>query len=392
MSLDLNLPDEKEIFDIVVEMIRPYQNQITIEWDKTNVEEVANILLGISSIEIKNVIATLIAKGSLLKSDLIDLKFAKDSLFSDIQGLEKIDVPEDLSFGGLDNLKKWLDEKEKLLNPKKRHEMAAKGIKPPRGLLLMGVPGSGKSLSSKAIALRWKRPLYRLDFATIQGRYVGQSEQQLKEAFDTAEHVSPCILWIDEIEKGLAASNSDSSGVTQRMIGQFLFWLQECNKDVFVVATANNVNELPPELLRKGRFDELFFIDMPTKKERREILNLYLTKYLEYQPSEALMSNLVLITENYTGSDIESVLRDLAYKCMAQEIPVNDSLIIDAFKSSVSQYATNREKIDFIRNWAKGRTINASVPDTPDIPVTQVSSPAPAVAPVNPIPGHIDNI
>ena len=122
----------------------------------------------------------------------------------------------------------------------------------------MGVPGCGKSLSAKAIAARWKRPLYRLDFATIQGRYVGQSEQQLKEAFETAEHVSPCILWIDEIEKGLSGGGSDSSGVTTRLIGQFLFWLQECPKDVFIIATANNVKELPAELLRKGRFDREF--------------------------------------------------------------------------------------------------------------------------------------
>ena len=204
MLIDFDLPDEKEIFDLVVESIRPYQNQIQIEWDKNDVLEVANILLGISSVEIKNVISTLIAKGSLLKEDLVDLKFAKDSLFSEINGLEKIPVEEDLAFGGLQNLKHWLDEKAKLLNPEKREEMKKRGIKPPRGILLMGVPGCGKSLSSKAIAKRWERPLYRLDFATIQGRYVGQSEQQLKEAFETAEHVSPCILWIDEIEKGLA--------------------------------------------------------------------------------------------------------------------------------------------------------------------------------------------
>ena len=361
MSLDLDLPNEQEIFDLVVESIRPYQSEINIEWEKKDVEEVANILLGISSIEVKNVISTLIAKGSLLKNDLIDLKFAKDSLFSNIQGLEKINVPKDLSFGGLENLKQWLDEKEKLLSPQKRQELKSKGIRPPRGILLMGVPGAGKSISSKAIALRWQRPLYRLDFATIQGKYVGQSEQQLKEAFDTAEHVSPCVLWIDEIEKGLASSNSDSSGVTQRMIGQFLFWLQECEKDVFVVATANNVSELPPELLRKGRFDELFFLDMPTKKERKEIIGLYLKKYLEYSPEDVFLNQLVELTVNYTGSDIEAIIRDLAYQSIAQEQGVSDDMIVLAFKKSVSQYSINKEKIDFIRNWAKGRTINASI-------------------------------
>ncbi len=379
MVIDFELPDEDEIFNLIIEEIRPYQNQIKIEWDKDDVKEIANILVGVSSIEIKNVIATLLARGELLKDDKIELRFAKDSLFSNINGLEKINVEDDLAFGGLQNLKQWLDDKQKLLVPEKREEMKKRGIKPPRGILLMGVPGCGKSLSSKAIAQRWKRPLYRLDFATIQGRYVGQSEQQLKEAFETAEHVSPCILWIDEIEKGLAAGSSDSSGVTQRLIGQFLFWLQECNKDVFVVATANNVNELPPELLRKGRFDELFFIDLPNSTERKEILELYLNKYFEFPGDDNLIAQLVKITENYTGSDIEAILRDLAYQNIAGLIEVNANTVINAFNGSVSMYNTNKEKIEKIRNWAKDRTINASIPDQVQPQNTPVQS-----APVTP--------
>ena len=364
MAIELELPNEEELFKIIVENVRPYQNQIQIEWDVNDVKEAANILLGISKIEVKNVIASLIAKGSLTKSDLIDLKFAKDSLFSNINGLEKITVSEDIAYGGLEGLKGWLDEKEKLLTPEKREEMKKRGIKPPRGILLMGVPGCGKSLSAKAIAARWKRPLYRLDFATIQGRYVGQSEQQLKEAFETAEHVSPCILWIDEIEKGLSGGGSDSSGVTTRLIGQFLFWLQECPKDVFVVATANNVKELPAELLRKGRFDEMFFVDLPNKEERKEILNLYLERYLSVQADPAFIQKMVEKTENYSGSDIESILRDLAYRNIAGVVELNEDTVYNAFKDSVSMYQTNKEKVEEIRSWAKDRTIHASKQDT----------------------------
>jgi len=360
MSIDLELPNEEELFNIIVENIRPYQNQIKIGWDINDVKEASNILLGISKIEVKNVIASLIAKGSLLKEDLITLKFAKDSLFSNINGLEKIMIEEDIAYGGLEGLKKWLDEKEKLLTPEKREEMKRRGIKPPRGILLMGVPGCGKSLSAKAIADRWQRPLYRLDFATIQGRYVGQSEQQLKEAFETAEHVSPCILWIDEIEKGLSGGSSDSSGVTTRLIGQFLFWLQECSKDVFVIATANNVKELPAELLRKGRFDEIFFVDLPNKDERKEIVNLYLNKYLGIKVEDRFINELIQITENYSGSDIESILRDLAYRSIAGVVELSENVILDAFKKSVSMYQTNKEKIEIIRQWAKDRTIHAS--------------------------------
>ena len=363
MAIDLELPNEEELFNIIVENIRPYQNQIQIGWDINDVKEAANILLGISKIEVKNVIASLIAKGSLTKEDLVDLKFAKDSLFSNINGLEKIQVEEDIAYGGLEGLKKWLDEKEKLLNPEKREEMKKRGIRPPRGILLMGVPGCGKSLSAKAIAARWKRPLYRLDLATIQGRYVGQSEQQLKEAFETAEHVSPCILWIDEIEKGLSGGGSDSSGVTTRLIGQFLFWLQECKKDVFVIATANNVKELPAELLRKGRFDEMFFVDLPNKGERKEIIELYLGRYLGVTAEPQFVSNLVKLTENFTGSDIESILRDLAYQSIAGVVEISEETVLDAFNKSVSMYQTNKEKIESIRDWAKDRTIHASKKD-----------------------------
>ena len=363
MAIDLELPTEEELFNIIVENIRPYQNQIKIAWDVNDVKEAANILLGISKIEVKNVIASLIAKGSLEKEDLVDLKFAKDSLFSNINGLEKIVVEDDIAYGGLEGLKKWLDEKEKLLNPEKREEMKKRGIRPPRGILLMGVPGCGKSLSAKAIAARWKRPLYRLDLATIQGRYVGQSEQQLKEAFETAEHVSPCILWIDEIEKGLSGGSNDSSGVTTRLIGQFLFWLQECKKDVFVIATANNVKELPAELLRKGRFDEMFFVDLPNKQERKEILELYLARYLGVKAEPDFIEAVVKTTENFTGSDIESIIRDLAYQSIAGVLEINEDVVLDAFQKSVSMYKTNKEKIESIREWAKDRTIHASKKD-----------------------------
>ena len=360
MVVDLALPNEEEILDLIVESLKIYQNQIQIEWDITDLKEVANILLGLSTIEVKNVIASLIAKGNITKEDLTKLKFVKDTMFSNINGLEKINVDENLTYGGLEGLKEWFDDKRKLLNPEKREEMKKRGIKPPRGILLMGVSGCGKSLSAKAIAQRWERPLYRLDFATIQGMYVGQSEQQLKEAFLAAEHVSPCILWIDEIEKGLATGSADASGVTNKLIGQFLFWLQECKKDVFVIATANNVKDLPPELIRKGRFDELFFIDLPNQNERREIIDLYLKKYLGVNVEDRFLNNLVQITNNYSGSDIESVLRDITYKNIAGIISLTENTILQAFEKSVSMYETNKEKIEDIRSWAKGRTIPAS--------------------------------
>ena len=153
----------------------------------------------------------------------------------------------------------------------------------------------------------------------MQGSYVGQSEQQLKDALTTAENVSPCILWIDEIEKGLsgATGGAGDGGVSTRMVGQFLFWMQECKKQVFVVATANDVSMLPSELLRRGRFDELFFVDLPTADERRDILSLYMRKYLNLEFSGEFADKVVEISDGFTGADLESTVRDLAYRSIA---------------------------------------------------------------------------
>lgn len=362
MSIQLDLPDEEEMHQIICENIEPYQRDITIDWTANDFREAAAILTGISKVEAQNVIASLIANKSIKQSDLIELKQVKNRLFSDISGLEKIEIDSNtLTVGGLDGLRSWLDEKKILQNPEKRDLLKSRGLQPPRGILLVGVPGCGKSLSAKTIAASWQLPLYRLDFATVQGQYVGQSEQQLKEAFLTAEHVSPCILWIDEIEKGLSGAGSDSSGVTNRMVGQFLFWMQECRKMVFVVATANDVSKLPSELLRRGRFDELFFVDLPTEEERLEINKLYFKKYLNYEPTEEAMNKIVQLTEGFTGADIESSIRDIAYNFLANDISeVNFDYVIQSLSQVVPLSKTSPERIDAIREWGKERAVPAS--------------------------------
>ena len=361
MNITMSLPTEEEIYIIIKENIDYYRNQIKIEWDDENYKEAATILTGISEIEIKNVLSSLVAKGEIVKQDLVDLKFAKDRLFSNINGLEKIDMEGfNSSFAGLDVLYKWLMEKKELLLPSKKEELKKRNIRPPRGILLVGVPGCGKSLSAKVIANTWELPLYRLDFATVQGRYVGQSEQQLKDALETAEHVSPCILWIDEIEKGLVNDGGDS-GVTTRMVGQFLFWLQECEKDVFVIATANDVTKLPSELLRKGRFDELFFVDLPTVSERFDILKMYIKKYLNIDPPEPLLQELVKITEGFSGADLEASIRDISYRLIAEpDFKLTGQTIIDSLNKVVPMVKTNPEKVNFIRSWGHDRAQPAS--------------------------------
>lgn len=363
MVLKIDMPNEDEMYAIIKEYIDDYRNEIQIDWDNSDIREAASTLAGVTRIEAENVIAALIANRCIRKSDMDEIRFAKDRLFSDISGLEKIDVDDSVKdVGGLEGLRKWMNEKRELLKPEKRDRLKAKGLQPPRGILLVGVPGCGKSLSAKSISARWKLPLYRLDFATVQGSYVGQSEQQLRDALMTAENVSPCILWIDEIEKGLSgAGSSNDGGVSTRMVGQFLFWLQECKKQVFVVATANDVSLLPSELLRRGRFDELFFVDLPTADERKEILSLYMRKYLGLDFTGSFAEQIIAITEGFTGADLESTVRDLAYRCIANEnFVLNEENMLTAFNNVVPLSQTSPEKIEAIREWGKERAVPAS--------------------------------
>ena len=363
LMLSLPLPDEDEMAATIRRYIDDYRTEITIEWDERDIREAASILGGVTAIEAENVMAALVAKKAIRKEDMDEVRSAKDRLFSDISGLEKIHADESVQdVGGLAGLRSWLDEKRQLFSAEKRAILREKGLKSPRGILLVGVPGCGKSLSAKAISVSWKLPLYRLDFATVQGSYVGQSEQQLKDALTTAENVAPCILWIDEIEKGLSgAGSTGDGGVSTRMVGQFLFWLQECRKQVFVVATANDVSMLPSELLRRGRFDELFFIDLPTADERDEILRLYMRKYLGLDFTGPFAATLIEMTEGFTGADLESTVRDLAYRTIASPaFQLSEENLRSAFENVVPLSLTAPEKIAAIREWGKERAVPAS--------------------------------
>lgn len=358
MNIELDLPSEEEILKLLHKYMDSFKDKIKIEWEENDYKEASTILLGLSEAEIKNIISVLIAKQNITKDDLTELKFAKSKLFSNIEGLEKVNT-DDITFGGLNKLKEWLTSKKKLLDVKNKENLLKRGIKPPRGILIVGVPGCGKSLTAKLISKTWNLPLFLLDFATIQGRYVGQSEEQLKEALKTAEKVSPCILWIDEIEKGLSGIN-DSSGVTSKMIGQFLFWLQECKKEVFVVATANEVDSLPPELLRKGRFDEIFFVDLPNQEERKEMIDLYFVKYLNIKLDNNYLNELATKTEGFASADIESFVRDISYQVIADNLTLTTDYIADYLSNCTSIGKTNPEKIEKIRKWGEKRAKNAS--------------------------------
>lgn len=378
MRVTLDFPDEMEMRDIISDMLDNYRSSIRIEWDDADIKEASQMLAGVSQIEAENVIADLLANQKITKKDLDSLRFVKDRLFSDISGLERIKVtPRDGEVGGLAGLQAWLNDKKKLQTPDMREKMQKLGLPAPRGILLVGVPGCGKSVSSKAIAANWNLPLYRLDFATVQGSYVGQSEQQLKAALDTAEQVSPCVLWIDEIEKGLSGAAGDGDGgVSTRMVGQFLFWLQECRKFVFVVATANDVSKLPSELLRRGRFDELFFVDLPNFEERKAILSLHYRRYVGDTISPMLLEKLAKISDGFTGADLESAMRDVGYYSLNNNGEVmSEEAVFSLVNNIIPLSKTSPEKIEAIRAWGRERAVPASGHPIGGVDETQQAKP-----------------
>ncbi|MDR1889299.1 MAG: AAA family ATPase [Zoogloeaceae bacterium] len=360
MSLVLSSPSEDEMLEIIHEQIGAYRGNLPIEWDEADERQAAAILAGITKIEAENIIATLLANGQIVKADLLELMQAKDRIFADISGIERVEIKgSELNVGGLGGLKTWLERERPLLTA----DLRQRGIRPPRGVLLVGVPGCGKSLSAKAIAQNWNLPLYRLDLSTIHGQYLGQSEGRLKEALSTADHVAPCVLWIDEIEKGLAGAvqGAGDGGTSTRLVGQFLFWLQEARSRVFVVATANNVAQLPPELLRRGRFDELFFVDLPTQEERREIINIYAQRGLNQRVEDGLLQELIELSEGFAGSDLESAVREVVKEAYLHgDAAVSDDLFRRSFQNVVPLSKTSPEQIDSIRAWGRERAVPAS--------------------------------
>ena len=267
--------------------------------------------------------------------------------------------------GGMDILKEWL-RKRQMAYEKNARDF---GLQEPKGLLLLGVPGCGKSLTAKSIASFWNMPLLRLDVGKVFQGLVGSSEDNIRKAIATAEAVAPCILWIDEIEKGLSgvqSSGSTDGGVTSRIFSTILTWMQEKTKPVFVVATANNINQLPPELLRKGRFDEILFVDLPTSEERKNIFKIHLAKKNQ-NPSMFPLEMFSSKTEGFNGAEIEECIKEAlfaAYIANPKEPKLEAIHIMSAIKETVPLSTTMKEQISMLRQWATTRAKNASVMNT----------------------------
>ena len=275
--------------------------------------------------------------------------------------LELIETRESLdSIGGLDLLKDWLLKRREAFTPRAKQY----GLPMPKGVLMLGIPGCGKSLTAKATASVFNVPLLRLDAGRIFAGLVGQSESNLRAVIQTAEAIAPCVLWIDEMEKGFAGSRSSGStdgGTSSRVFGSFISWMQEKKSPVFIVATANDVSQLPPEMLRKGRWDELFFVDLPTREEREAIWTIQIGKF-KRDAQEFDIRQLAKVTETFTGSEIEQVFIEALYRAFEQEQEPTDLTIGEVLVDFVPLSKLMGESMTALRTWAKGRTRPATTP------------------------------
>ena len=345
---DIPLPTTSEILTIINEFIADLE--IKVEQDTIN--DIALSFKGLNEFQIKQILNLAYQDGGCIdKEDKLLILREKEQFIKKSGMLEIVNFSETINdIGGLENLKEWLARKAKVFS---NLDKAIKfGVDVPKGIMIIGMPGCGKSLTAKATASLFKIPLVRLDVGRLLGKYVGESEENMRKALKLSEAISPCVLWIDEIEKAFAGVGGDGGGndVTTRLFGQFLTWMQEKENTVFIVATANDISSMPPEFLRKGRFDELFFVDLPNGEERRKILDIHLKKRKKWKRG---IDSIALIkeTEGFNGADLEAVVKDtieMAFIDGKESITTED--LLKSVKDTKSISSTLKDKIKEIKS------------------------------------------
>ncbi|MGZ3534199.1 MAG: AAA family ATPase [Thermodesulfobacteriota bacterium] len=349
-------PDEREIASVLKgilnELVRVDKGKISLTIEE--IQKIIKSLKGLSVQQIRNVIHECFVDDHLIDiKDLKTIESYKKKLF-DQEGLLEFCITEDKeNIADFDNLKRWLNER------KESFAGGTSSLPSPRGVLLMGVQGCGKSLSIKAIAKELGLPLYRLDIGRLYSPYIGQTEQNLRRALATVDKLSPLCLWIDEIEKGFAASAGESDGgVSQRVLGTFLTWMQERKSTCFLAATANDIYRLPPEFLRKGRFDEIFFVDLPDSETRRSLFSIHLRKR-GLKPESFDCNLLAEKASDFSGAEIEQAVISALYRASSKKEPVSTHHILEQISLTKPLALLKEEEITSLRDWAKERTIPA---------------------------------
>lgn len=354
---ELSLPNEQEVMALVKEEARRWQDRnkgSRIKTDSATLDKLVNNLVGLPHQDVRRLAFGAIADdGAITESDLPGLTKSKFALMDMEDVLHFEYSTEHLkNIAGFENLKSWLDLREPLIKSKKDNQQ---NLSTPKGVLLFGVQGGGKSLAAKSIAGHWGLPLLRLDFAALYNKYIGETERNLREALKLADLMEPCVLWVDEIEKGLAEESDNAT--SKRVLGTLLTWMNERDSRVFLVATSNDISELPPELMRKGRFDETFFVDLPDVATRETIFNIHLKKR-SISKSEIDTGELAKTAEGFTGAEIEQVVVSAAYSARAEGSGVCQKMLEAAINNTQPLSVLHFERITQLRAWAEGRSVS----------------------------------
>lgn len=358
-NFEMSLPSDEQIMSIIREEARDWSTRnknAKVKTDPATLKKIVHNLKGMTHGDVRRLARGLIIDDGAIREDsLPEINKAKFQLM-DMEGVlsYEYDTQHFSNVGGLNNLKRWLKERESAFHCKDEDRKIDK----PKGILLLGVQGSGKSLAAKAVAGMWHLPLLRLDFGALYNKYFGETEKNLREAIKLAELMQPCVLWMDEIEKGMASQGNDS-GTSQRVLGTLLTWMAEKTSSVFIVATSNDISGLPPELVRKGRLDEIFFVDLPDDNIRREIFRIHLGKR-QLDPEQFNIEMLAEHTEGFSGAEIEQVVVSAVYRANAMQEAVLTGHLLEEINNTSPISVVMAEKIHSLRLWAAERTVNAN--------------------------------
>jgi AAA+ superfamily predicted ATPase len=335
------------------------RTRVHVEVSEPEILRLLNNLRGMTLLEAEKILTKAIVEdGRLGPDDITHIIAAKKEVVEREGVLEYYPVEETMDdVADLAGLKDWLAKRRHILtDPDKA---AAFGLNFPKGVLLIGVPGCGKSLCAKAVAMEWGLPLLKLDPGSLYNKYIGETEKNFRRAVQTAERLAPCVLFIDELEKAFASGGGEDGGVSQRVLGTFLSWLQDRTGDVFTVATANDVSRLPPEFLRKGRFDEVFFVDLPNADAREQIARIHLAKRNQDADSLAI-DQIVTATDGFSGAEIEQLIVSALYTAFNTGNPVSTELLLTETRATSPLSVVMAEKVNALRSWAAGRTVSAN--------------------------------
>lgn len=352
---DLPLPGPTELKRAIDSAIASCRGRVTVDLNKRDSQQLIKAVQGMTLKQTKKVIAyAAISDGKLDREDIDRILERKIQVIHET-GLLDYFPPEQntAQLGGFANLRQWLNRARTGFSDQAK----AFNLTPPKGILIVGIQGCGKSLAAKTIARQWQMPLLKLDTGKLYDKYVGGSEKNFRQAVALAEKLAPAVLWVDEIEKSMGQSGSDTDGgLSRRLFGSFLTWLQEKSEEVFVVATANDLSAIPPELLRKGRFDEIFFVDLPDAQERATILQIHMKRHRQ-EPQRFDLPRLVMASDGFSGAEIEQAIVTALYHALHERCPVDTNLIEHTIKTTVPLSVSRREDIQHLRAIAQSRFV-----------------------------------